>query len=340
MRLLIPFLLVASLFAQAPETVSSASRAAEVVSLGDVMEQLTGAVNALDGAIDQRQRAAMQAPLASIETQLARLVHVTQKLPHPAATRHSIAEMKAAIAGLRKPLEGGLRSDAWDFARLRRACTSCHIRNRKDNERTGMFPNRGAVVTGTLSLFERGGKARQERSGVAVFLEHKDDRPVPIPRMPRISQRGRRFDPAVLVVTVGTTVQFPNDDVVFHNVFSLSRAAAFDLGTYGKGKTKTHTFAKPGLIKVHCNIHSDMAAHVLVLNSARTAVTDEEGFWCIADVPENTYRLRAWHSLADEQRHELRVAGDGIVTKQLQVQETKLRATHRNKHGRKYRKKY
>jgi hypothetical protein len=203
-----------------------------------------------------------------------------------------------------------------------------------------MFPNRGNVVAGTLRLFEQDGGARDDAADIAIFLERVGARPEPRPRPPQISQRGRRFDPAVLVVTRGTTVRFPNDDVVFHNVFSLSRGNAFDLGTYGKGHERQHTFTTPGLAKIHCNIHPDMASHILVVDSAQHAVTAADGSWVIGDVPDGDWVLRVWHALAEEQRHDVRVAGGEIRTVPLVVRETRPRVQHRDKNGRAYRRRY
>ena len=127
---------------------------------------------------------------------------------------------------------------------------------------------------------------------------------------------------------------------MFHNVFSLSRGNAFDLGTYGKGKTEQRTFVQPGLVQVHCNIHADMASHILVLNTERAAVCDERGYWSIPDVPTGTYSLRVWHALAAEQQRELVVDGRGALPVTIDVRENRVRAPHPNKNGRRYRKRY
>jgi hypothetical protein len=102
----------------------------------------------------------------------------------------------------------------------------------------------------------------------------------------------------VLPVVLGTTVDFPNGDDVYHNVFSLSRAAGkngFDLGRYPRGESKSWTFTRPGIVQVFCHIHSDMSAVVLVLPNAHFASPDDAHHFMIDDVPEGDYTLVAWH---------------------------------------------
>ena len=85
------------------------------------------------------------------------------------------------------------------------------------------------------------------------------------------------FLPHVSVVTAGTLVHFPNDDTVFHNVFAYFQAKKFDLGMYPRGATKSVTFDKPGLVVLLCNVHSDMSAYIMVVDTPYYAVTDKRG---------------------------------------------------------------
>jgi len=115
-----------------------------------------------------------------------------------------------------------------------------------------------------------------------------------------IAQRDERFVPHVMPIVQGGTVEFPNDDDVFHNVFSLSPAAApggkgFDLGRYPKGSSKSWTFTKPGTVQVYCHIHSDMSAIVLVLSNPFFASPDDAHRFSIDAVPEGDYTVVAWH---------------------------------------------
>ena len=114
----------------------------------------------------------------------------------------------------------------------------------------------------------------------------------------KMAQHDEHFVPHVLPVMQGATVDFPNDDDVFHNVFSLSSAAGpggFDLGRYPKGSSRSVTFQKPGTILVFCHIHSDMSAVVLVLANPYFASPDDEHHFVIDDVPEGDYTIVGWH---------------------------------------------
>ena len=115
-----------------------------------------------------------------------------------------------------------------------------------------------------------------------------------------IRQEFETFAPRVLVVTRGSTVEFPNADPVFHNVFSLSSASSFDLGRYPKGKTKATTFSKAGLVKVFCHIHSHMSASILVLDHPYFAIPDHDGSFTLPPVPAGTYTVVGWHERVGE----------------------------------------
>ena len=110
----------------------------------------------------------------------------------------------------------------------------------------------------------------------------------------RIDQRNEEFIPHVLAITVGTTVDFPNDDTKFHNVFSLSHVKTFDLGRYPVGHSKSVVFDKSGIVPISCDIHTHMSAYVLVFNHPYFAVADEDGRYTIPTVPAGTYTLKVW----------------------------------------------
>jgi hypothetical protein len=110
-----------------------------------------------------------------------------------------------------------------------------------------------------------------------------------------MNQQDQTFVPHVLAVTVGTTVDFPNSDVTFHNVFSLSKAKAFDLGRYSRGKSKSVRFDRPGVVQVFCDIHSHMSAYILVFAHRYFDVTDSSGRFTINAVPPGSYTLAVWH---------------------------------------------
>ena len=111
----------------------------------------------------------------------------------------------------------------------------------------------------------------------------------------RINQRNLAFSPHVLVVRVGTAVDFPNDDHVFHNVFSFKDGKKFDLGMYPAGvKTRPVVFDKPGLSRIFCNIHPSMAAYVVTVETPYYAMSDERGAFTLSGVPAGTYTYHAW----------------------------------------------
>jgi plastocyanin len=127
-----------------------------------------------------------------------------------------------------------------------------------------------------------------------VWLEAPD---TPTPAQTRkivLDQRNLAFSPHVLVVRVGTVVEFPNNDTVFHNVFSFRDGKRFDLGMYPVGAVRTVTFNRPGLSRIFCNIHPHMAAYVWALDTPYFALSDETGAFTIPSVPVGTYTYHAW----------------------------------------------
>ena len=109
-----------------------------------------------------------------------------------------------------------------------------------------------------------------------------------------LDQRNLDFAPRILAVRVGTVVEFPNNDRVFHNVFSFHDGKRFDLGLYPVGTMKRVTFDHPGLSRIFCNIHPNMAAHIMAVDSPYFTVSDADGRFAIAGVPPGTYTYHAW----------------------------------------------
>jgi len=110
-----------------------------------------------------------------------------------------------------------------------------------------------------------------------------------------MDQRNERFVPHLLAVMVGAVVEFPNSDLTYHNVFSLSRAKRFDLGRYAAGKSKGVRMDRPGVVRVFCDIHSHMSAFVLVFNHPFFDVTDVDGHFELPSLPPNTYSIVGWY---------------------------------------------
>jgi plastocyanin len=128
-----------------------------------------------------------------------------------------------------------------------------------------------------------------------------------------IRQVNETFVPHILAVRVGTVVGFPNDDLVYHNVFSLSKAKRFDLGRYAKGQSKSILFEEPGIIRVFCDIHSHMSAFILVFSHRFFAVTDDQGQYRIERVPPGAYTLVAWYEGVVRQTRSVAVPEAGGV---------------------------
>jgi plastocyanin len=114
-----------------------------------------------------------------------------------------------------------------------------------------------------------------------------------------LDQRNLRFIPHVLAIRVGTTVDFPNSDRVFHNVFSFKDGKVFDLGLYPAGTTRTVTFDRPGLSRIYCNIHPGMAAYIMAVDSPYFALSNSSGSFTLLDVPTGRYTYHAWRAGAD-----------------------------------------
>ncbi len=135
------------------------------------------------------------------------------------------------------------------------------------------------------------------RGPALVFLEGDGLPPAGTPpaERPKMEQRNRQFLPLLLPVTVGTTVEFPNYDNEFHNVFSRSDAKEIELGRYGKGEHREVTFDKPGLVRLRCEVHSAMHAAIVVLATPVWAVTDKAGRFTLKGVPAGRYRVYAFH---------------------------------------------
>jgi plastocyanin len=133
-----------------------------------------------------------------------------------------------------------------------------------------------------------------------VWLDAPGEGTPPPSRTAVLDQRNQSFYPHVLVVRTGTTVELPNNDRVFHNVFSFHNGKRFDLGLYPVGTSKRVVFDRPGLSRIFCNIHPNMAAYVMAVDSPYFAVSDEAGRFHLTAVPPGLYRYHAWRASGPE----------------------------------------
>jgi plastocyanin len=131
------------------------------------------------------------------------------------------------------------------------------------------------------------------------------------PKTVEIRQEGLEFRPRVVAVSVGSTIKFPNNDDVFHNVFSYSKAKRFDLGRYPKGETKSETFETRGQVDLRCEVHDHLRGYIHVFDHPYYAVAREDGTYSIPKVPPGKYTLVAWKEFFDPVRKDIEVTADG-----------------------------
>jgi plastocyanin len=161
--------------------------------------------------------------------------------------------------------------------------------------------------------------ALPEITNVVVYLKDVAFRGALPPTRAELRQEHETFLPHVLAITRGSTVDFPNDDPIFHNVFSLSSAASFDLRRYPRGQSRSQQFPKAGIVKVYCNIHSHMSATILVVDSPYFAIPNLDGSFELTNVPPGQYTLVGWHERVGERRTAVRVERGKAATVDLSL---------------------
>ncbi|HYH10660.1 MAG TPA: hypothetical protein VEK11_26685 [Thermoanaerobaculia bacterium] len=178
------------------------------------------------------------------------------------------------------------------------------------------------VLSETLVWLDPAGKASAKRAGNAFTM----------------TTRSKTFLPHVLAVPAGSTVSFPNEDPISHNLFSLTPGHTFDLGLYRKGAGKTHKFDAPGVVNVYCNIHPNMSAVVHVMATPYYGFADASGAYSL-DVPPGKYRLTAWNEQGGSVSSDIEVQANGTIAgaTQLTIDGRNYRfVQHANKFGKTY----
>jgi plastocyanin len=170
-----------------------------------------------------------------------------------------------------------------------------------------------------------------------AVANHDDSKP-----NPRITQHNKQFEPHLLVVQVGTVIDFPNRDPFFHNVFSLFDGKRFDLGLYEAGSTNSARFDRPGISFLFCNIHPEMSAVVVTVDSPYFAVTNTSGRASIANVPDGSYQLHVWSERAlpsdqKKQVYPVTITASGRTLPPVSISENpNFTTVHKNKYGQDY----
>jgi plastocyanin len=197
------------------------------------------------------------------------------------------------------PLSGQIQGAVRIESPIKSKSLAVSIYSRRSDSAAGGSPAAVAnevenVIVYLEGDFLGGGSSKQSfstHSGVVVPDKNAESNR----RIPSIQQIDETFVPHVLPIMTGTSVDFPNGDPFFHNVFSLSGAKSFDLGRYPQGKKRTVRFDKPGIVMVFCHIHSHMSAVIRVFDHPFFTVPDSQGQFILSDIPPGTYTLVGWH---------------------------------------------
>jgi plastocyanin len=183
-------------------------------------------------------------------------------------------------------------------------------------------------------------------SKVVVWLTPLGTTPIPAPpqqgsQIPKLVQKNKSFQPSLLVIPAGGKVEFPNQDPFFHNVFSLFDGKRFDLGLYESGTTQFVKFDKPGISFIFCNIHAQMSAVVIALNTPYYSISNWRGEIDIGDVTPGRYEMHVFHpSVSPEALHaaerEITVTSGETFLGNFSLAESDIELAHKNKYGREY----
>jgi plastocyanin len=188
-------------------------------------------------------------------------------------------------------------------------------------------------VSGIVRTVTRSGLAP---AAAVVFAEPLDAAAPRSPTQVTLVQKNKAFQPHILAVSIGSTVSFPNDDPIFHNVFSLSAPQPFDLGLYRSGETRTRTFSNAGTYRVFCNIHPQMSALVVVVSTPHITTAGADGRFTLT-LPPGRYRVTALSERAGPVSVEVTSAAGAVTAPDLTLDESAWTvAQHKNKFGQEY----
>jgi plastocyanin len=195
-------------------------------------------------------------------------------------------------------------------------------------------PSIAGTVSGKVVLIQDG-KPRADASNAVVWIEGLP-RTAAEPK-PQMKSASKRFEPHIIAVPVNTTVEFPNADPIYHNVFSVSGGNRFDLGLYRSGASKSKKFEEPGLVRVYCNIHPQMIGFVMVVDSAFAAVTGTDGSFRFDNVPPGSHTVKAWQEEGAEISQPIVVKSGAEEPLAIRIDVSGAPApAHKNKYGKDY----
>ncbi|HKV12664.1 MAG TPA: hypothetical protein VJ725_31250 [Thermoanaerobaculia bacterium] len=201
------------------------------------------------------------------------------------------------------------------------------------------LPISAEELRGRVELLAKGGKGPARGSDVkqaVVYYEPASSPPVRGAETPfEMITRKKEFIPRVLAVPRGSRVRFPNQDPILHNVFSVSGGNKFDLGLYKTGPGKEKRFEEPGLVRIYCNVHHDMVANVLVLDTPFFASPGPTGEFVLTGLPRGKGKLTVWHEQAEPWTVEVDVPGAQPVAARIEVVKPRI-PPHLNKTGQSY----
>jgi plastocyanin len=198
-------------------------------------------------------------------------------------------------------------------------------------------PDAAGSVSGKVALVKAGAPL-PDASHAVVWID-KLNVSAPSAGGPRTEMRSERksFQPRVIVVRREATVEFPNVDPIFHNVFSVSPGNRFDLGLYRSGTSKSNAFHEAGVVRVYCNIHPQMVGFVLVLDSTFFAVTGRDGVFRFEGVPPGAYTVKVWHEEGGEGELPVKVRAGADTPLAFTLDASNYKAQpHKNKYGKDY----
>jgi plastocyanin len=201
------------------------------------------------------------------------------------------------------------------------------------------------TLSARVKVLEAGGKAESSHAeNVVVWLSPIDAQTAtkPFPNHPlRLTQHNKSFEPHLLVVPVGAVVQFPNRDPFFHNVFSLFEGKRFDLGLYEAGTTRNVSFDRAGVSYIFCNIHAEMSAVVIALDTPYFGISNPKGEVVIPQVPAGRYTMRVWYETAlpetlNAMTRQVSVTANRSTLGLLEIPAGPAATAHKNKYGMDY----